>query len=204
MKSYFPKNIPSDPITFFDSWFQKADKNEHIQYAGAMCLSTVNVKGRPRGRIVLLHHYSKDGFDFMTDRRSDKGRELDEQPFASMTFYWGPLELQVRIEGKISRCSDEISDAYFDERPRRSRITAWASEQSNSIENREILIKELQQWDHKFGKSAPVGRPEYWQAYRLKPDRVEFWEARSRRLHKRICYTRKTTDQDWSYRWLEP
>jgi len=204
MKSYFPQNIPSDPITFFGSWFRIADKTEHIQYAGAMCLSTVNAKGRPRGRIVLLHHYGVEGFDFMTDQRSDKGCELENNPFAALTFYWAPLELQVRIEGKVFKGSDEVSDTYFNERPRRSKVTAWASAQSSETKSRDELKKEIRKWNDKFGKTAAIKRPAYWQAYRLKPDRMEFWEARSRRLHNRVCYTWNAEDQNWSYRWLQP
>lgn len=192
---------PSDPMPFFAEWYADAEACEAIQYAGAMCLSTVSPDDFPEGRIVLLHDASADGFAFFTDRRSGKGQSLAETPRAALTFYWGPLERQIRVQGEVERGTDAEADAFFAERPRRSKGTAWASPQSQPMAPEE-LEQRIQATDDRFAEHETIPRPPHWQAYRIRPQMIEFWEARARRLHARIRYTR--SGGDWTHQRLAP
>jgi pyridoxamine 5'-phosphate oxidase len=167
-----------------------------------MCLSTVSKAGLPDGRIVLMHDVNATGIAFFTDRRSPKGRALAAVPRAALTFYWGPLERQVRLRGAVHEAPSDEADTFFAERPRRSKITAWACEQSAVTADRDALEAQMEAAERRFADAATVPRPPYWQAYRLTPRVVEFWHARSRRLHDRIVYT--SEGADWSRRRLAP
>lgn len=197
-----PLNPPSDPFVLFAEWYDAAEACETIQYAEAMCLSTVAPDGWPEGRIVLLHDVGPAGFAFFTDRRSDKGQSLKQTPRAALTFYWGPLERQVRVRGCVERETDAEADAFFEERPRRSKGTAWASPQSRPITQPE-LERRMQEVDDQYEEQDAIPRPPYWQAYRVRPRMVEFWEARARRLHERVRYTR-ADGEDWTAQRLAP
>lgn len=198
-----PLDPPSDPLRWFAEWHAAAEACETIQYAGAMCLSTVALDGFPEGRIVLLHDVGPEGFAFFTDRRSGKGRSLEQTPRAALTFYWGPLERQVRVQGAVERGTDAEADAFFEERPRRSKGTAWASPQSQPIPPVE-LERRMQDIDEKYAEQAPIPRPPYWQVYRVRPRMIEFWEARARRLHERFRYTRADGGESWTCERLAP
>ncbi len=144
-----------------------------------------------------------EGFVFFTDERSPTGRSLEHLPQAALTFYWGPLDRQVRIRGAVENAGDEVSDRCFSFRPRPSQVTAWASHQSRLLDSRAALEGRYEAAAEKLAGDETVPRPPYWQAYRLRPRTIEFWQARARRLHDRRLYTR-ADDGTWEACRLEP
>ncbi|MFP4314160.1 MAG: pyridoxamine 5'-phosphate oxidase, partial [Alphaproteobacteria bacterium] len=194
--------IPDNPTHLFYDWFQKAEQSEP-SYANAMALSTVNEDGRPQVRIVLMRDLNESGVYFYTNYESNKGRALEANPFAEVNFYWKSLEKQIRIAGAVEKLSAEASDRYFNNRPRQSRIGAWASEQSRAMESPEDFEKRLHKFEKKFEGQDNPPRPSHWGGFRIIPDRYEFWEERPFRLHKRFIFTRKDGG-DWDKTWLYP
>lgn len=195
-------SLPDDPYRLFTKWLDEATRRESIRYARAMCLSTVASDGFPEGRIVMLHDVNPSGFAFFTDRRSKTGQALAHRPQAALTFYWDPLERQVRVQGSVEVASEQDADAFFAERPRRSKVTAWASTQSEPVARRADLEAALEAADTRFAENDDIPRPPYWQAYRLAPRSIEFWQARARRLHDRIEY--RPEGDAWTTQRLAP
>ncbi len=192
---------PADPLPLFDVWYADAVDCEQIKYAHAVCLSTIGLDGFPDGRMVLLKIHDAAGFVFFTDAESVKGRSLARVPEAALTFYWGPLDRQVRIRGSVEQASDDVSDACFSHRPRGSRITAWASHQSRPLTPGE-LERRVDAVTERFAGVEEVPRPPNWRAYRLVPRAVEFWQGKANRLHDRLLYTRE--GGEWVMSRLEP
>lgn len=176
-----------DPIQLFGAWFARASEREAHE-ANAMTLATVDERGRPSARVVLLKSFDARGFVFHTNRLSRKGVELDGQKVAALCFHWAGGEEQVRIEGRVERISDDESDAYFATRPRGSQIGAWASLQSEELASREALEARVAEMEARFPDQVP--RPPHWGGYRVVPDRVELWKGRADRLHERRVFTR--------------
>ncbi|PKV75560.1 pyridoxamine 5'-phosphate oxidase [Pontibacter ramchanderi] len=195
------ESVSNDPLDQFKVWLNEAILSEVLEPT-ALVLSTVAASGRPSARVVLLKEVSSDGFVFFTNYESRKGRELAEQPFASMTFFWAELERQVRIEGTIERVSGEVSDVYFHSRPRGSQIGAWASPQSQEIGSREVLEQTEAKYEQDFASLDVVPRPAHWGGYVLKPERIEFWQGRPNRLHDRIVF--EQADKQWTRKRLAP
>jgi pyridoxamine 5'-phosphate oxidase len=191
-----------DPIAAFVRWFEDAEARHGLPFANAACLSTVDPAGWPEGRIVLLKGVDMEGFRFYTNYRSAKGRSLEANPRAALTFYWGDLERQVRIRGPVERLSEEESDEYFRTRPRGSQIGAWASEQSAVAESREVLEAAAAGIRERFGEDA-VPRPPFWGGYLVRPRLIEFWQGRADRLHDRLRFQRRD-DGSWSVARLNP
>lgn len=191
-------DLGENPIVFFEKWFAQADA-AMVNEVNAMTLATVDDQSKPHARIVLLKAIDDKGFTFFTNYQSNKGKNLSVNPNAALVFFWPELERQVRIEGLIEKVSEAESDTYYLSRPRGSRLGAWASPQSSIIENRAVLeAKEKEFLEHFDG--IEIHRPEHWGGYRLQPNRVEFWQGRSSRLHDRICFELDKTNQWQKFR----
>ena len=175
-----------EPWELFSSWFEIA-RNTKILEPNAMILSTVTQDGQPTSRVVLLKDFDQSGLVFFTNYLSQKGEQLAYNPRASILFWWEPLERQIRVEGEVVKIDEEESDTYFKSRPYGSRLGAWVSEQSQTIVDRTVLEKRQSEFEKKFAEGN-VPRPDHWGGYRLTPNKFEFWQGRSNRLHDRLLY----------------
>lgn len=180
-------DLDPSPIKQFGKWYEKALRADLI-HPNAFTLTTSTTAGKPSARVVLLKDYDERGFVFYSNSKSKKGSEISDNPFASFCFWWGELERQIRIEGRIEKVSQDEADAYFATRPRGSQLGAWASNQSSVIPNREVLEKRILQFESKFN-DKDIPRPPYWNGYRLAPNVIEFWQGRDNRLHDRLRYS---------------
>jgi pyridoxamine 5'-phosphate oxidase len=194
-------DVDADPIRQFGAWFEQA-LSAQLPEPNAMTLATVGADGRPSARIVLLKGFDAAGFVFHTNYESRKGKELVAYPFAALVFFWPELERQVRIEGKVERLPVADSDAYFASRPLGSRLSAWASRQSETVADRTTLEHELEDTAQRF-KDGDVPRPPFWGGLRLQPDAIEFWQGGSNRLHDRLRY-RLISGGAWRVERLSP
>ncbi|TXC76106.1 pyridoxamine 5'-phosphate oxidase [Luteibaculum oceani] len=193
-------DVPKTPFPLFEEWLADAIKN--AKEPNAMIVSSNGIDGFPSSRVVLLRGFSKDGFIFYTNYNSQKGKEFAKDAKVSCLFFWPELERQVRIQGVISKTSEKVSDEYFASRPRESQLGAWASNQSQTLEEREVLEKKLEtlrlQYD---GKDVP--RPPHWGGYIINPNKIEFWQGRASRLHDRMVMT-ETELGVWDLKRLYP
>ena len=184
-------DLHPDPLHQFGAWFAAALAAD-IREVNAMTLATATPDGKPSARIVLLKGFDEHGFAFFTNYDSEKGRELDANPFAALVFFWTQLERQVRITGPVERTSREDSAAYFHSRPVGSRLGAWASKQSEVIDARQVLDARLMEMTERY-ENGDVPLPPHWGGYRVKPETVEFWQGRPNRLHDRFRYSRQAS-----------
>lgn len=195
--------IPSDPIERFRSVYALAEKIDRavIPEPNAMSLGTLEKGVQPTVRIVLLKSFDERGFVFYTNYEGRKGKHLLAHPRAALCFYWPPLDVQVRIEGTVSKVADEEADAYFATRNRLSQIGAWASRQSEPLETPTALEDRVAKYEKEFeGRDVP--RPDFWSGFRVEPERIEFWKGRPNRLHERHLYTKIGTR--WEIETLYP
>lgn len=193
--------LREDPIAQFSSWFEEALTAEVLE-ANACAFATVDELGNPHNRIVLLKGVSKTGFQFFTNYTSDKANEIGRNPAVAMTFFWKELERQVRIEGRVSKMSEEDSKAYFSSRPHMSQLGAWVSNQSQIISSRLVLEQRLEELMQRYPEGTDVPYPAHWGGFELRPTKIEFWQGRPSRLHDRICYVQ--IDQRWHKQRLAP
>jgi len=193
-------DVDRDPIEQFAKWFKDA-MNAKLYEPNVMTLATADRSGRPSARIVLLKGFDQNGFTFYTNYNSAKGKEMEENPQACLVFFWAELERQVRIEGRVSKVSAEVSDQYFHSRPAGSQIGASASPQSAVIESRELLEEKVKELTQKY-KDIEIPRPEHWGGYIVEPSHIEFWQGRPSRLHDRISY--ELIDGNWTISRLAP
>ena len=177
----------NEPFELFEKWFDEAKKKE-INDPNALALATCSKNGVPSVRMVLLKGFSKDGFVFYTNLKSQKGNEIKENPNVSMCFHWKSLLRQIRINGKVTKVSNQTADEYYNTRAYESRIGAWASKQSSTLNNREDLLDAIKSYKKKFKDENKVPRPDHWSGWRLKPESIEFWLDGDNRIHERLKY----------------
>ncbi len=195
-----PKKLYAEALERFEQLLESAAATELCEPT-AMILATADADGRPSARTMLLKHFDKQGFVFYTNSHSRKGRDLVENPYASLCFFWQPLMQQVRIEGPVEPISSDESDHYWETRSRDSQVGAWASQQSDPFEDRTLLEHEVSEYHAKF-LNQPVPRPPHWFGYRVIPKRIEFWKSGWHRLHERVLY--KKTAEGWHKTLLYP
>ncbi len=191
-----------DPFALFDAWMAEASASE-LNDPHAMTLATVDADGMPDARIVLLKGVDAQGFVFYTNVESAKGRELAVNPRAALVFHWKSLQRQVRVRGSVSQVSEADADAYYESRPRQSRIGAWASAQSRPLADRATFERAVKEQTERFG-SGPIPRPAHWTGYRVTPASIEFWHDRPFRLHDRIVFRRDSPGAAWTRTRLYP
>jgi pyridoxamine 5'-phosphate oxidase len=193
-------DLAADPFEQFAAWFERAA--EEAPLAEAITLATVDPEGAPDARMVLLKGFGPDGFRFFTNYESAKASQLESAGRAAIVVYWRELDQQVRARGSILRLPAEDSDAYFADRPRDARLSAWASPQSRPLEHRDELERRLAEADERF-EGTDVPRPDNWGGYLLEPTAIEFWQGQAHRLHDRFRYER-APDGSWAITRLAP
>ncbi|WP_204345932.1 pyridoxamine 5'-phosphate oxidase [Psychroserpens algicola] len=195
-------NVSDNPLELFQKWFHEVDENFDVGETNAMTLSTLGLDGFPKSRVVLLKKFTHEGFIFYTNYNSEKGKAILNNPNVCLSFFWAAAERQVIIKGKAEKIADNLSDGYFESRPRGSQLGALVSQQSETIANRAILEERLQQLENEFeGKDIP--RPEFWGGFIVKPSEIEFWQGRPNRLHDRLRY-QLDNEYNWKLDRLSP
>jgi pyridoxamine 5'-phosphate oxidase len=192
----------TEPFSLFEEWFADAKASE-INDPHALALATVDTGGMPDVRMVLMNGYDRQGFVIYTHKTGAKGRQLAANPRAAAVFHWKSLKRQVRVRGPVEMVSDAEADAYFDSRPRDSRIGAWASLQSEPLASRAAFEARIAEVSDRYDGTG-VPRPPHWTGYRIRPLEIEFWHDRPFRLHDRIVFRRETTEGDFTKTRLFP
>ncbi|KAK9116660.1 hypothetical protein Sjap_015607 [Stephania japonica] len=202
---FLEKHLDADPMNQFRKWFDDA-LAAGLHEPNAMALSTADKDGRPSSRMVLLKGVDDEGFVWYTNYQSKKAHDLSENPRASLLFYWDGLNRQVRVEGSVTKVSEEESEQYFHSRPRGSQIGAIVSKQTTVVPGRDVLHQEYRELESKFSDGSVIPKPKYWGGYRLKPEVFEFWQGQTSRLHDRLQYTLEKVNgnQVWKIKRLAP
>ena len=191
----------ANPIELFKKWISKAEEGE-INDPNAVAVATADQNNQPNVRMVLLKGLSDTGFVFYTNFNSKKGGELKANQKASMCFHWKSLRRQVRVLGKVEEVSSKEADDYYNSRPYKNRISAWASSQSQVLDKRETFLKKIKEFEEKYPDQNNVPRPPHWSGWRLLPDEIEFWVDGEGRIHERLNY--KKIKDEWVKEILYP
>ena len=194
--------ISDNPMELFQKWFHEVDTHFSQDETNAMTISTIGLDGFPKNRVVLLKKYTFEGFIFYTNYESEKGRAMDVNPNVCLSFHWAAAERQVIIKGTAKKIADNLSDGYFESRPKGSQLGAMASRQSSVIANREVLEAKLNSLELEYQTKA-ISRPKFWGGFLVKPIEIEFWQGRENRLHDRIRYQLQA-DFSWKIERLSP
>jgi pyridoxamine 5'-phosphate oxidase len=195
-------NTPENPMELFRDWFLAADASDFVPEANAMNIATIGLDGFPKNRMVLLKKFTWEGFIFYSNYNSEKGKAIAQNNVVCLSFFWQTVERQIIIKGNAEKLAENLSDGYFESRPDGSKLGAWASNQSEVVNSREELDKNLKSYEEKFRESE-IPRPEYWGGYLVKPISIEFWQGRPNRMHDRIYYE-LTEDYNWKKVRLAP
>ena len=196
------ENVPENPMELFRNWFIEVDTHFNIDETNAMTISTIGLDGYPKSRVVLLKKYTYEGFIFYTNYDSEKGKAIAENPNVCLSFFWHAAERQIIIKGKAERISENLSDGYFESRPRGSQLGAIVSNQSEVVKNRAELESKLKELESKF-EGKEIERPKNWGGFIIQPVELEFWQGRPNRLHDRIRYQLQD-DYNWKIERLAP
>ena len=188
------------PLSLFEEWFEDAKKSE-INDPNAMNLATISENGKPSSRIVLLKSYNEKGFVFYTNSNSKKGMAIKNNTNVALNFHWKSLQKQIRVEGVVSIIGKAEADEYYNSRPLGSRIGAWASKQSEELQDRSELLNRVEEYEKKF-QNANISRPSYWNGYQVEPNLIEFWQDMPFRLHDRLEF--RKVGENWLSRKLYP
>ena len=194
--------ISDNPMELFQKWFHEVDTHFSQDETNAMTISTLGLDGFPKNRVVLLKKYTFEGFIFYTNYESEKGKAMDANPNVCLSFHWAAAERQVIIKGTAKKIADNLSDGYFESRPKGSQLGAMASRQSSVIANREVLEAKLNSLELEYQTKA-ISRPKFWGGFIVKPIEIEFWQGRENRLHDRIRYQLQA-DFSWKKERLSP
>ena len=190
-----------NPIDLFKNWFKKAEETE-VNDPNALALGTADQKNQPSVRMVLLKGLSNEGFVFYTNFNSKKGSDLKNNQQASMCFHWKSLRRQVRVIGKVQQVTDKEADEYYNSRPYKNRISAWASNQSKKLNSRDTFLKKIAEFEKKHPDQNNVPRPPHWSGWRILPKEIEFWLDGEGRIHERLNYI--NNDSKWTKEILYP
>ncbi|MBT8259744.1 MAG: pyridoxamine 5'-phosphate oxidase [Bacteroidia bacterium] len=195
-------NVPENPLELFQKWFFEVDASNSTDEANAMTLSTVGKDETPRNRVVLMKRFTYEGFIFYTNYLSEKGRAIEANPNVCLSFFWHQAERQIIIKGTAEKISENLSDGYFETRPRGSQLSSIVSKQSEVVESRNYLDKQLEDLEKKF-EGQEIPRPKFWGGYLVRPTEIEFWQGRANRLHDRIRYALQE-DYNWKIERISP
>ena len=195
-------SVPENPIELFRDWFIEVDTHFNVGETNAMTISTVGLDSYPKSRVVLLKKYTHEGFIFYTNYNSEKGKAIADNPNVCLSFFWHAAERQVIIKGKAEKISENLSDGYFESRPRGSQLGAIVSNQSEVVANRQELESKLQDLEAEF-EGKDIERPKNWGGFIIKPVELEFWQGKPNRLHDRIRYQLQE-DYNWKIERLAP
>lgn len=196
------KSVPENPLELFRNWFIEVDIHFNVGETNAMTISTLGLDGYPKSRVVLLKKYTYEGFIFYTNYNSEKGRAITKNPKVCLSFFWPAAERQIIIKGEAEKIPENLSDGYFESRPRGSQLGAIVSNQSEVVKDREELETNLKALEAEYEGKA-IERPQHWGGFIVKPVELEFWQGRPNRLHDRIRYQLQA-DYNWKKERLAP